>query len=191
MPKTPTTTKERVAVHASARFLRLSPRKARLVTNMVKNMWALDALIQLQFLNKKPAIYVSDLIKSAIANGSNNFGLKKESLYIKSITCDSGPKLKRYMPRAQGRASEIRRPLTHINVVLEERSGSTKNKFALNHKSNSAKPNRKDEEKTIKQEVSDEKNKPQIRSQVDKSGQDSKQNKITQKRRLFNRKSGV
>jgi large subunit ribosomal protein L22 len=179
--------KIRTAV-ASARYLRLSPRKVRLVTNLVKNMWAIDAVVQLEFTSKKPAIYVSDVIKSAIANGANNFNLRKESLYIKSITCDSGPKLKRFMPRAQGKASEIRRPLSHINVVLEERSGSTKTKFDFGARRARGPV---DPEKTTKQELNDEQNKPTLKNQIDRSSQESKQNTPTQKRRLFNRKSGV
>ncbi|GAC1412162.1 MAG: hypothetical protein NVSMB66_0480 [Candidatus Doudnabacteria bacterium] len=175
-------------VTASARYLRLSPRKVRLVTNLVKNMWAIDAIVQLQFVNKKPAIYVSDVIKSAIANGANNFNLRKESLYIKSITCDSGPKLKRYMPRAQGKASEIRRPLSHINVLLEERSGSTKTKFSFGPKRERGAV---DQEKTAKEDASEDKGKPSIKSQIDRTEGDNKQNKVTQKRRLFNRKTGV
>ncbi len=175
--------------HASARFLRLSPRKVRLVTNLVKGMWAIDAISQLEFVHKKPASYVSEVIKSAIANGVNNFGLRKESLYIKSITCDSGPKLKRYMPRAQGRASEIRRPLSHINVLLEERSGSTKSKYKVEFKGKST--GAVDQEKTAKQDASEEKNKPGMKNQIEKSGQDIKKQTVTQKRRLFNRKSGV
>ncbi|MDB4939980.1 MAG: ribosomal protein [Candidatus Doudnabacteria bacterium] len=177
-------------VTASARYLRLSPRKVRLVTNLVKNMWAIDAVVQLEFVNKKPAIYVSDVIKSAIANGANNFNLRKESLFIKTITCDSGPKLKRYMPRAQGKASEIRRPLSHINVVLEERSGATKTKF--NFTANKRARGPVDQEKTTKQEVAEEKgSKASIKSQIDKNSQEAKRSTPTQKRRLFNRKSGV
>jgi large subunit ribosomal protein L22 len=186
----PAKTEQKIkTVTASAKYLRLSPRKVRLVTNLVKGMWALDAVAQLQFVNKKPAIYVSDVIKSAIANGANNFNLRKESLYIKSITCDAGPKMKRYMPRAQGRASEIRRPLAHINVLLEERSGSTKNRF--NFGSTKKSRGAAGEEKNSKQELSEEKNTPSLKSQIEKGEQSIKKSNVTQKRRLFNRKSGV
>src|SRR5581483_933816 len=149
-------------------------------TNLVKGMWAIDAVSQLQFVNKKPASYVAEVIKSAIANGTNNFKMKKESLYVKTITCDAGPKLKRYMPRAQGSAHEIRRPLAHINVVLAERAGSTKTKFDFGGGSKAAK--KTDQEKTTKEELADEKNKPTMKSQVDKTEQQTKANKVTQKR---------
>jgi large subunit ribosomal protein L22 len=111
--------------------VRMSPRKMRLVTNMVKGMTALDAIEQLRFTNKKAAKFVHDLIRSAVANASNNFKLEPESLYVKTITADMGAKLKRYMPRAQGRASEIRRPSSHLFVLLEERPKAKKARAAL------------------------------------------------------------
>ena len=180
-------------VRAAARYLRLSPRKARLVTNLVKNMYALEAVAQLQFVNKKAAGIVSDVIKSAIANGENNFKLKKENLFIQSITCDSGPRLKRYMPRAQGRATEIRRPLSHINVVLIEKENKRKRR-AMNFsfgKSKEAKAKDEQGTKTAREDALEDKNIPAMRNQVDKTQQDVKKSTAQQKRRLFNRKSGV
>ncbi len=176
---------------AHARFVRMSPRKARLVTNLVKGMYALDALVQLRFINKKASSVIADVIKSAIANGANNFKLKKEHLYISSITVDGGPKLKRYMPRAQGRASELRKPFSHINVLLEERAGKAKHSVAGLGLEKKAKAEKTTEEKTSKEELAEEVNKPGTRSQIDKGEQDIKKNTVTQKRRLFNRKSGV
>src|SRR5258708_3112391 len=142
-------------VRAAARYLRLSPRKARLVTNLVKNMYALEAVAQLQFVNKKAAGIVSDVIKSAIANGENNFKLKKENLFIQSITCDSGPRLKRYMPRAQGRATEIRRPLSHINVVLIEKENKRKRR-AMNFSFGKSKEAKAKDEQGTKNEREDD-----------------------------------
>lgn len=108
-------------VRAHARNLRISPRKLRLVTNLVKNMSAGDALVQLQFTNKKGAPMVAKLIQSAIANAENNFSLNRDGLYIKSITCDMGPVLQRAFPRARGSAFIIRRKMAHVNLVLEEK----------------------------------------------------------------------
>ncbi len=193
-----TTAKKNIEKQAKAtlRQVRLSPRKARLVTNLVNKMYALDAIAQLQFVHKKAAPIIRDLIKSAVANGVNNFKMKKEHLYIQSITCDSGAKLKRYMPRAQGRASEIRRPLSHINVVLVEMKGSARknnlNMVELERKTpNEVKVEKDGSAKTAKQDVAEERDKRGIKSQSEKGEQDVKKNKVTQKRRLFNRKSGV
>lgn len=184
-------TKAKTAV-AHARYLRISPRKMRLVTNLVKGMWALDAVSELRFTNKKAAKYVLDVVNSAIANAENNFKLKKENLYIKTITCDAGPRLKRYMPRAQGRATEIRKPTSHVHVILEQRSSAKKRKFTFKDKSKPELAVKEDaglpESKADK--VQPEKAKVQ-RSQTAKTGEQVKANKVTQKRRLFNRKSGV
>src|SRR4051812_11037045 len=108
-------------VTAYANHLHVAPRKMRLVTNMVKNMYALDALTQLAHTNKKAAPMVTKLLNSAIANAQHNFSLAPETLYIKSITADQGKVMKRYFPRARGSAFVIRRKMCHVNIVLEER----------------------------------------------------------------------
>ncbi len=112
-------------VTASVRGLPISPRKMRLVTNLVKGMRATDAMSQLQFLNKKGAPYMARLIRSAIANAENNFSLSADNLYIKSVTCDMGQTMKRYFPRARGSAFIIRRKQSGVNLVLEERGGAS------------------------------------------------------------------
>ncbi len=113
-------------VKAHARNLRISPRKIRLVTNLVKNMRVADALVQLQFTNKKGAEMVSKLLRSAAANAENNFSLNRDQLFIKEITADMGPVLMRSFPRARGSAFVIRRKLAHVNVILEEREAKLK-----------------------------------------------------------------
>jgi large subunit ribosomal protein L22 len=128
-------------VTASAKGLHLSPRKMRLVTNMVKGMRAVDAMTQLQFVNKKGALYMDRLIRSAIANAENNFSLSAENLYIKTITCNMGQTMKRYFPRARGSAFVIRRKLSAVNLVLEERPGQQKkSRFSLLKRTKKEKP---------------------------------------------------
>ncbi len=178
---------------AHARYLRISPRKMRLVTNLVKGMWAQEALGQLRFTNKKAAKYVADVVLSAMANAENNFKLKKENLYIKTITCDGGPKLKRYMPRAQGRATEIRRPTSHLHVILEERTGMGAKKRKAIFAQSKSKPELAVKEEGLPeaqgQKAAAEKGKIQ-HSEIQKTGKQMKESKAMQKRRLFNRKSG-
>lgn len=119
-------------VTASARGLRISPRKMRLVTNMVQGMRAVDAMTQLQFVNKKGALYMDRLIRSAVANAENNFSLPAESLFIKSVTCNMGQTMKRFFPRARGSAFIIRRKLSAVNLILEERPGlQKKSRFSM------------------------------------------------------------
>lgn len=123
-PKTKQLAKQLVRAHA--RSLRISPRKMRLVTNLVKDMRLNDALTQLQFTNKKAAQMVTKLLQSAAANAENNFSLNRDGLFIKEITCDMGPVMKRSFPRARGSAFMIKRKLSHVNVILEERAVKTK-----------------------------------------------------------------
>ena len=113
-------------VKASARNLRISPRKLRLVTNLVKNMRLSDALVQLQFTNKKGAGMITKLLQSAAANAENNFSLNRDGLFIQTITCDMGPVLQRSFPRARGSAFIIRHKMSHVNVILEERATKAK-----------------------------------------------------------------
>lgn len=107
-------------IKASVKNLRTSARKTRLVVDIVRGMQVEKALDQLKFVNKKVTGSVSKLIKSAIANAENNYELSKDNLYVKEITVDEGTTLKRWMPRAHGRATPIRKRTSHINVVLGE-----------------------------------------------------------------------
>lgn len=177
------------AVEASARGLHLAPRKMRLVTNLVKNMRASDAITQLQFTNKKGAPMIAKLIKSALANAENNFSLNAEDMFVKSITCDMGQTMKRYFPRARGSAFTIRRKMSHVTLVLEERkiSGKKKSRFAIVRKAKSEETSAtKEPENEIQPSVKNISSKPD----VPKASELRKSNQIQQKRRLFNRKSG-
>jgi len=122
--------KPAVLVKASARNLRLAPRKMRLLTNLVKGQRVADALTQLRFTNKKGAPMLAKLLMSAAANAENNFSLNRENLFIKTITCDMGEVMQRSFPRARGSAFIIRRKMSHVNVTLEER-GTKKSKTTM------------------------------------------------------------
>ena len=107
-------------VKASLKHLRMSPRKARLVIDVIRKMPVTTALDQLRFANKLAAEPIAKLIKSAVANGVNTYDLTEDNLYIKEIRSDEGVMLKRWMPRAHGRATSIRKRGCHISVVLAE-----------------------------------------------------------------------
>jgi len=98
----------------------MSPRKVRLVVNLVKNLTVNQALDQLKFINKKAAEPVEKLLKSAMANAEHNFNLQQNNLVIKRFTVDEGPTLHRFMPRAHGRATPIRKKGCHLNLALGE-----------------------------------------------------------------------
>ncbi len=107
---------------AILRYAHISDTKARQVLRMIKGMSAADALYQLKFTNKRAARIVEKLLKSAIANAEQK-GLDVEKLYIKNAFADRGPIFKKWMPRAYGRATPIRKRLSHITIILEEREG--------------------------------------------------------------------
>lgn len=107
-------------VKAKAKFIKMSPTKIRLVANLIKKMPVEKALNQLMFINKIAGVPVKKLIKSAMANAEHNFELEKDNLFIKELTVNEGPTLKRSMPRAHGRASAIRKRTSHINLILGE-----------------------------------------------------------------------
>lgn len=104
----------------------MSPRKIRLVIDVIRKMPVDTALDQLRFMNKLAAEPVAKLIKSAIANATSVYDLKRDNLYIKTITSDEGVMLKRWMPRAQGRATSIRKRGCHLNLILAEIKDSGK-----------------------------------------------------------------
>ncbi len=108
-------------VKAKLSYARVGSQKARLVADMVRGKDVNEALKTLAFINKKGAIMIKKLIESAVANAEQKQVIDVDNLYVKSIFVDKGPIMKRYVPRAQGRAAEIRKQMSHINVVLEER----------------------------------------------------------------------
>ena len=111
---------------AILRFARVSPQKARLVADLVRGRGAGEALEVLAYLPKKTAPMIKLLIESAVANAEHaaeraNRELDIDTLYVKTIRVDMGSKLRRFRPRAQGRATPIEKKTAHIIVVLDER----------------------------------------------------------------------
>ena len=106
---------------AKLSFARLSPRKTRLVVDMVRGQGIQNALNTLRFSPQPSAKLVSKLISSAVANAEQKGVADVDRLYVKSIYVNGGTVLKRFTPRAMGRASKIRKPTSHICVVLAEK----------------------------------------------------------------------
>src|SRR5690606_10509633 len=106
-------------VRASARFVRTSASKARRVVNLVRGLPAKEALTVLQFAPQAASVPVRKVIASAIANAENNEQLDPDSLLVAEVRVDEGPTMKRFRPRAQGRAYRIRKRTCHISVALE------------------------------------------------------------------------
>ncbi|MBI2642375.1 MAG: 50S ribosomal protein L22 [Candidatus Wildermuthbacteria bacterium] len=105
---------------AHLRHLRISARKVRMITDLVRNKSFEDASRILRFALKRGAHPVLKLLNSALANAKQKFNAQEQNLRIAKITVDDGPKLKRYRPRARGQTYPIHKKTSHITIVLEE-----------------------------------------------------------------------
>jgi large subunit ribosomal protein L22 len=105
-------------VHAKLRFLRIGPRKVRLVADLMRGRRVEKAVTMLSVLNKRAAKPLLKLLNSAVANAQHNFSLAPATLRVSKITVDGGPALKRWMPKAHGRATPIREATSHITITL-------------------------------------------------------------------------
>ena len=107
-------------VSATAKYLRGSTRKTRLVTQAIKGKKVEEAAAILRFMPQKAAGEVARVLKSATANAENNHNLSAEDLVIVDAIANEGPTIKRFQPRAQGRAFPIHKPMTHITIVVAD-----------------------------------------------------------------------
>jgi large subunit ribosomal protein L22 len=107
-------------VSAKLKFLRMGPRKVRLVADLIRGRRVHTARVSLSLLRQKAAKPVLKLLNSAVANAKHNFTLGEENLIVKEIMVDGGPVLKRWMPRAHGRATPVRERTSHIYLTLTE-----------------------------------------------------------------------
>ena len=108
-------------VSASAKYLRGSTRKARLVTAHIKGKPVEEAAALLRFMPQHAAKDIASVLKSATANAENNHNLSAEDLVVADAIADEGPTIKRWRERAQGRAFPIHKPMTHITIVVADR----------------------------------------------------------------------
>lgn len=113
-------------ITAKLNYLRIAPRKVRLIARLIRGKYAEDAKNILRFTTKRGAKPISKLLDSALANAKNNFHIEKLDLYISKITVDDGPRLKRWRARARGQAAQILKRTSHITIVLNE-SGENSN----------------------------------------------------------------
>ena len=107
-------------VKAVAKYVRISPRKVRPVMDQVRGKRVEEAMNLLAFAPQKGAFLLKKVIQSAVANVEQNTSMDVDGLYIKRVYADEGPMLKRFRPRALGRATRIRKRTSHLTVVLDE-----------------------------------------------------------------------
>ena len=105
-------------VRATAKFVRMAPRKVRMVVDQIRNKSVEQALEVLQFSTRAAAEPVAKVVRSAVANAENNNGMRADNLVIKYAYVDEGPTLKRIRPRAKGSASRINKRTSHITIVV-------------------------------------------------------------------------
>ncbi|MEL4895655.1 50S ribosomal protein L22 [Crocosphaera sp. Alani8] len=103
---------------AIARYIRMSPFKVRRVLDQIRGRSYREALIILEFMPYRACDPIRKLLRSAAANAENNQGLDPETLVVSKAYADGGPSLRRYRPRAQGRAYQIRKPTCHITIAV-------------------------------------------------------------------------
>lgn len=109
------------SARATAYDVRVTPRKARLVIDLIRGLGVNEALGLLSNVNKAASPIVAKVIKSAASNAINNFGMNEENLYVAEAYANDGLKMKRYLPRAKGSASGLVKRTSHITVVVKER----------------------------------------------------------------------
>jgi large subunit ribosomal protein L22 len=106
---------------AKGRFLRIAPRKARLVVDLIRGKYTDEALGLLHFTPKNAAKVVEDILKSAISNAEQRDDVNPDNLYISKVTVDGGPSLKRFRPAPMGRGVRVLKRTSHITIELDEK----------------------------------------------------------------------
>lgn len=191
-------------VIAKMKNLRIAPRKTKLVVDLVRGLGTEEALIQLDHCPKKTASYMKKLVLSAIANGENNFGIDRKNMFISETFVGAGPVLKRWMPKAFGRAGRILKRTSQITVVISEiiegkgrkspEQLEKERKDRLEEKKRLEKEARKNQEQTEKKEAEEKKKKPSVKSgSVAKKEEEKKDKNKSEKKgwasKIFRRKS--
>jgi len=110
-----------VEVQARAKFVREVPRKAQLVADLIRGKRVQDAMTTLAYCPKVGSRVITKVLKSAVANADQVGNINVDNLFVKRILVDQGPTMRRFTPRAMGRATRIRKRSSHIVVVLEEK----------------------------------------------------------------------
>ncbi len=142
-------------VSAKLKNLHISPRKVRLVAQLIKGLDVNEAFSQLESTVKRSSSIFEKLLKSAIANAENNWGLDRDNLYVWDVQVGEGYKMKRWLPRAYGRATPILKRASHITLILEEKIEGKNRKSR--EQIAEEKKKREEEKKKFQKELEDQK----------------------------------
>ena len=146
-------------IKARLKYLRIAPRKVRLVADLIRGEKATEAQAILRYVNKRASLPLLKLLNSALASAKNDFQIEAKDLYVKKITVDEGPKLKRWRAQARGITHEIQRKSSHINIVLDELTRG-KRKTKVSKKPKAVKKPKKPKE--ISEKIAEKKVKPKV-----------------------------
>lgn len=166
--------------------LRIAPRKVRLVLGLVRGLSVKEAQNQLMFTTKRSSEPVLKLLNSAIANAKNTYGLEEDSLYIKTIQADKSMILKRWLPRAMGRATPIHKKISRVVLVLEDREKSDAKKLKPKKTSEKIEQKLTNESKTVRNDIGAKENSKETGSS-DNTGKQEKESKKPEMRAKDNR----
>ncbi len=169
-------------VKASLKYLRISPRKVRLVADLIKGLSVKVAEANLLHVSKRSSNPLLKLLKSAVANAEHNFGLDKNNLFIRAIRVDEGPALKRWRPRARGAAFSIKKRTSHIFLTLKEIKENKEKKGKVKEEKKEIKKIKKIK-KTIKAKGPASVKKPELRKE------EKRVKKPALKQKMFRRKA--
>lgn len=173
---------------AISKFVRISPRKTRLVADLIRGRNAVTSLQLLETVNKRAARIIGKTLNSVISNAKQKEA-EEESLWIKKIVIDGGPLYKRYMPRAMGRATMIRHPTSHITVVLSDEERVLKSKEEGITKKGETQEQITEEKKAADKKAKVKGKKAKI-TKEEESGRKDKQKKETKKEKKIGRRGG-
>jgi large subunit ribosomal protein L22 len=170
-----------MSVEAKLKYSRISPRKVRLVADLIRGLQVDEAEKVLQFTIKKSAEPILKVLRSAVANAEHNFSLKKTNLYISEIKVDGGPIIKRYRPRARGVAFPIQKKTSHITIRLTEKGGKEQEKKKKQTKIEKVYQEEKPKEEIVRQKAG-HKDEGQVKEKITKETRGDK-------KQIFRRKS--
>lgn len=171
-------------VRAQLQGVRLAPRKVRALVDLIKKRDVIDAMDQLQNFVRRPAPVLLKLLESALANAENTYNMVRENLYIKEMIVDEGIKLKRFWPRAQGRATEVQKKTSRVKLVLDEKVPGMKRAEGA-QKASFAKAKESKESAETDTKTHSHADKPEVKRELGKKG-----NIVgSTGKKMFNRKS--
>ncbi len=159
-------------------YLRVTPRKARAIADLLKGLSVNEAEAQLVMQNRRPAKPILKLLRSAVASAVKNMNCVPGKLYIESIRVDQGPMLKRMLPRAKGMATPIQKKMSHVTLVLAENTGLKDSRFKIQIK------------KKVKTRAPEEsKKEKKTQSERNQAGQNAQRQEPGFFKKVFRRKS--